>query len=1730
MEDNQQLQLGAIEPSPVATTPVDDSFEIPPYEGEITIPPVKRDQIIPELVTPMEPEQTQRLGELVGMATRDEKFFTSFERWTPQFFEEHANYVLDKLEGEEESVRRQAILEALSDYDLDVNARIALTQGLTPRVADTNIVLRNAAANLTETEAQLLPSEVFDTTTFDAAEELPTTPVPEYAIGTPEIADELITFRNQLEENIGGLDYLSQFSPLAASYNYSNLVSQMADIVGITELREPIGGDAATTFFSYVSPGTTMNVIAEELELMGELAQIPGNREAQVKYENTVRKIIDLLKKNSGVFSDENYAVAAYVLDRAFPRALSGGDPRESVFEYVRENDAYEAFQERQRLRALPQTEEVKARAAELDAKGYSFRQTARAFATFFDNFGAIDDLIFAGELVKAGAMGGRRLLTNRMALANKAAPTVTARATADTLVTGAPNPITVKDNPVDMLDAVLPSTTARSAVNTNINGAALLDEADEMLAREVTERATYQLYTEQELADAAKEITDDVVSSTTARPATLNIANSTIDPLRISPDVEGVNVRGVFGAASNTPFKSADDALKAGAEMFGNGNFVVLKYSPKNGGQLIPHTGKPTARGKYYFGVNTQVPYQAARTTNQKLIYGDQFVNPGALNRLWWKFKGSGFQPLTSTMSNIFERHWNIAQQNVIVKERGAKQAMLDRLNKVIAPLGNDDYVALNALLARGDAKGKVFTAKEIQTELASLGYTSNRKIEDAYYDMRRVIEVAYRVADDAAYRQAIADGVSEIVGPMGRVGFGKEVEVPSKSIRVFDPTTNTISTVAPSVLKNTMASGGKLVRLRRAVTRAGEDAEHVIVQGTTRMNYPPRTGILNRVDGYIPKVISANYIIYGSRTIDGQIVKEPISTAASASDAEKFVERLTAKGRENSKSRWARYVFSVETNRAARSVEEAGALADDVVQRVGGVVFGQRNAGRLLNASSDLVDNKLNPIEATIRAVDAISYQVTKGDLLRQMEDRAWNLINLTTKLKRFPAEEIPRTLEEAVDVFRRRGLTKEADQINAVIAQGQVHRFMSDSVQSSAEWFWNTVEGATTRLESLGIVPKKLAREAAAYAATAAGQRSSLGLATVQSALYTTFVATNFLFQITAQAMQPLVLLGMTGPRAVMKGYAMGAAAATLHAVRTVGPKSVHNLSTKAFTAIGARLAGVSEKQFSEYYEWLRKSGLLEAVAGDNRLRSFAMDRGVEMMRARVAQRAGRGNGKLARASQKLGAFKNSVGRAGSQTMRGVESPFLAVEAFNQITSSAVLYNSDVLKGVAKPLSNKAYSGQLTGRTKDVTGSMLTETGYGFSRGWFRLATSFIAFPMKMTQLVLPEMLSGNRSYTMSAKLGTMAGTMLMYGAAGAPGMDQLVRMIDGYIRERMPTDPAERSAFEQAWFHPMTRAAINGFLIDTLVNQGLTLSTDQDVDLAISEKLSPLGAFGFVAESFTKPFLNPEGADMLELVTGLSYGQGSKAIDYLKLVRDVTLGQLRDVDNVDFGQRLEQLTKEGAALTVGQYRRELALEIADAADGFVVSGGMVEQAVMNDVERTAYRLLGIHPRDRQEYYRMREEYRTRRSFDTVEGRDAEAQQYADDYTTALLRTNAMWHDDNTPSERIDNLMEDWTRQQGLMFSVAFNDDPQMARMINEKVISNINAIMEKGERTRAEQQFMEYMVGRFEKHDLTRTDGVKFINYIQDNDVFTPAQKAVLIDAFDQMTEREEGAAR
>ena len=186
--------------------------------------------------------------------------------------------------------------------------------------------------------------------------------------------------------------------------------------------------------------------------------------------------------------------------------------------------------------------------------------------------------------------------------------------------------------------------------------------------------------------------------------------------------------------------------------------------------------------------------------------------------------------------------------------------------------------------------------------------------------------------------------------------------------------------------------------------------------------------------------------------------------------------------------------------------------------------------------------------------------------------------------------------------------------------------------------------------------------------------------------------------------------------------------------------------------------------------------------------------------------------------------------------------------------------------------------------------------------------------------------------------------------------------------------------------------------------------------------------------------------------------------------------------QELDTIPSDQRLEQLGKEGLALFVAQYRRELALELAESMDGFAMGGGMVSQERMTEVEKMAFRLFNMQTTDREEYWKLRREFRNSRYQQGDEERTVQAREYANDYFNQLLRNNAMWHDQLLPQEQIERLRDDWVGNQSLLFSVAFNDDPEMLKLINEQVSGKILEVMNNQGRSLAEQRLVDDLTSK------------------------------------------------
>ena len=167
--------------------------------------------------------------------------------------------------------------------------------------------------------------------------------------------------------------------------------------------------------------------------------------------------------------------------------------------------------------------------------------------------------------------------------------------------------------------------------------------------------------------------------------------------------------------------------------------------------------------------------------------------------------------------------------------------------------------------------------------------------------------------------------------------------------------------------------------------------------------------------------------------------------------------------------------------------------------------------------------------------------------------------------------------------------------------------------------------------------------------------------------------------------------------------------------------------------------------------------------------------------------------------------------------------------------------------------------------------------------------------------------------------------------------------------------------------------------------------------------------------------------------------------------------------------------------------------------------------------------AFRLFNMQTTDREEYWKLRREFRNSRYQQGDEERTVQAREYANDYFNQLLRNNALWHDQLLPQEQIERLRDDWVGNQSLLFSVAFNDDPEMLKLINEQMNGKILEVLNNQGRSLAEQRLVDDLTSKL-KSGIDNP--ASLINRLMDSDAITDAQKAQVEQVRVHLFEEEE----
>jgi hypothetical protein len=1607
-----------------------------------------------------------------------------------------------------------------------------------------NMVERSAMTRLAESEVAALPSDMANdliNSAMGAVESVPNNAIPEYgaAVGATDpvslsgygISEELRGIIAASEKQAGFTDVMGQITP----FKYQALTAEIAGVLGYREEDFTTGKT-----LSLLAQGSALKSMAKALELEGiDAGVVPdingqlkeGTPEAKMAFRAKVRGVIAVLKSNSGVFSDVNHATIPYFLENLFP-ALITDEYANTGFEEARDNQYKDQLFERARVlraRIAAETTDLGVSEAGLAAQAELTKVEAeqRAFALdsfrpdvfgerislneFFGNMASIDDLALSPDFYRM-FRGGYRLLKNRIVRANAAAPSTVANATASTLATGEINRVTVGNDTADLLDSTLPPVPERSWVNTNINAAVVLDEADEALALEAGGITNRVILNDKERADALQSVSQRLGSNSVARPAALQLGNSTIAPKIVNGE-DGIEVVGVFGRTEVDAFPTMEDAERAARQLFGSTAAVkILTYTGDDAGKLVAATANE-AGGKYYFSARAEVPYETVTDVSRWLAFGDKAITPGWANRLWWSTVGKTFQP-TTNKSSVFDRFWTLAINPADDKSRSLSRILATRFKEAADAAGSKGFEFDQLVRAFENKAGKV-TRADLDEAATKAGFVMDDDLEKAFRLFRSGTDIMYVVADRYATRLKMMAGDEEIWGATGRIGFGQRVGEFSGKRVVYNTATDAVETLDAAEFAVLQGNGAVLMRVTDGPSVG---ADFVLVQGKGSVRPLSGSGAIKYIPGYIPEVYNSPWIVVGLK--NGE--RAMFGAAANKLDAERLAETL----RKSAATKG--YTISAVMDRSLQNYENAALAASNLRENMGGVIFGERSANKVLNGSPDInPEIRLDPLSAALRAADAASYTMTKGDMLRQLSQRVANGIEAATGKK------VGLLTDDVVQELRAGGIVEQrlADQAAAVLAQARVANGMADPLNTATEMFFSRLESgfanaaayvankqsnASSKLLRTKLaagVAQGLTNKLRFSASVAADQAASGGWNVLNGIMRLSHVATvssAVTMQLALQFFQPLLLAGLV-PGSLAKAYAVQMGLISTFAGRRFG------LESKRLDAVG-RAAGLDKGELSLLLKRMETNGIFDAVEMDTRIKAFAQNaakahalRRAEMHKSQVMGGAGR---------RRLVKLKNVFATGGEAAMRIAERPFIESEYINQQITFLALYMKDKSLGKAN-LNSRRYVDELAGKVREFTGSMTPENSFGFQRGLFKTMFQFISFPWKMTKLVTPEFAGGVRWLSPGEKRGMLAGQFLLYGAVGIPFGDKMLGMMNDAVMSDMPTDPEQRTKFQEAWMSPQVQGVVNGLLVETAINEVIkNISNSDETSLEISERFAPVGGTTFAVDSLLAPFLNPSLKSTADLFFNIPGVKASQVGEVIGDAMNLAMADMNNIEDIDYGTRFEYVVNQGLVTMVAQYRREYLLRVHDNLGGHVMRGGNVSQETMTEYERFAFRFLGVDSKNRAEYFKLREQYRDLLINRDASDKEQEAQEYTDRYFEQLLTFNRMRHEEGLPIDRIRDLQNDWIEKQTYLRSVIFEDDPEMMERVGELLADRVLKIIadtEAGTATPVEAKLVENIIQSWRTGVMG--DHRQTVNRLLNSSTLTPAQKAMVLEAYE-----------
>jgi hypothetical protein len=1433
--------------------------------------------------------------------------------------------------------------------------------------------------------------------------------------------------------------------------------------------------------------GEALRLIREKINTMDEAEK-----------SDTLAMVLSVLKPNSGIFKDGNNLVTTHTLSQIFYQDLFG----EPYFKEASKADQDAYFKAKADMerwfnrgditKALEAKERMnKARAS---AKGRLPGEDRVGFTQFVDNVGSVFDLAALGGVARATLQWGNKALTSGMRRQKRVEPDKLASAIAEALH----NPKSAEAlgiTQVEALEKVLPSLSL-AMQEGGVNGLGELIrrslEAQDMFLRH---QARSNLSMAQR-ADALKEVRQQFDDLASAPRSVVRLDESVIEDVG-----EGIRITGIFGRTTHKPYSTLAQARsakpKAVEEVFGKDTPVdIVMRDPKTGKLVdVPKDLAEDATGEFFLRAQDYRTYDSAPNVFEGLVFGEKDIKAtfgGGLWSSWVLPVGSMFSP------EVFNQ---IARSS---QHRMAFSKTATGLFSDISRLSQKQQRLLSSVLKEGEKAnpatgvGKTFTPSELY------GKGLDETAVKSYYGIRAASDIMHNVANNHLRTQYFRQGMRDIQGPNGRIGFAKpqrHVDVSNRTVDVYDPATDSFTRMTARDVDAVYGRGASLGELKQVMLgRKGGEATHVLIdpKNKTRVLPIPQQ-VLTKVEGYYPHMWEGNFILYG-KTHSGNRVA--LGIARAESDVKKIADRARASlAKQQAAGKQARFAeIGYEFDRSLADIGNRGALMEDIYVNMGGPVFGHRNGGELRNLSKVDGDAMVDPILALMRGMELVGHQVTKGELATNLRMKLYNYAKSHGILKD-ASRGVPQTVD---DLVQRADKMPQWRRAAAALKQIETYQYLPDSADMATSSFLRT---AASILDRMGM------RALAARTADQAGRRGDV-MARTMGMLHRQRIASNPIGQFSLQATQSLMMLGLS-PTAYLQavrqttGVAqlIGMRSLDLHNSKMLGKLGMTKADVERESGIIAKLIGVKASELNKLVDVALESGFIDSIGHNTMMRMALQDAAQSRMQT----------GAKAINKNPVARMLGKLGRGADLATFGVMSKigFEGGEYMNRIATMMALYNRDVAKKTAN-LNSQVYLDDLFGRATELTGSMIPELSFQYQRGWWKAAMQWVSFQHKMLFLMMPETLGGSRQITAAQKWGIVLTQFLLFGRRAAGHVDVVYRLVENEIlrRENIPSE--EKDKLVAAWRHPATEAAVSGFLTDYAINEVIQGMNEEMPRFNFASRFAPGGGSEFIAERLFEISEHP-----MEALFGMGGEQVGDIAKFLNRARRITLAQAKDMDDIPLNERVDELMKQGGKLNFSFYNRYLASKAAMKVGGYMSAGGVINEGFSGELEANLFTHFGVMTKSREELYAAQDKYGEWVESDPKNKKQELEQLAQQAYRDMIFRVVQASKDSGGREEIFGTLVDEAMREQELLFSFLPREDAAViSDLMREKAIRAINNPSDSAERRFVEDMLRPLQEGGFGSDSLKVGAYLQRMEAVKNNPALMDIVDTVVNDAIDK----------